>query len=102
MGEKIKNTLPKLLESINSIYGNKNKKSISEILDSFRQISEDYNEFNNTQINRREYSSYIYDECPEDERIDFYIDQLENIKCLVINSQFVFVSTLNYSTVMAV
>lgn len=86
MGEKIKNTLPKLLESINSIYGNKNKKSISEILDSFRQISEDYNEFNNTQINRREYSSYIYDECSEDERIDFYIDQLENIKCLVINS----------------
>ena len=86
MSEKFKNTLPKLLESINGIYGNENKKSISEILDSFRQISEDYNEFNNTQINRREYSSYIYDECPEDERIDFYIDQLENIRCLVINS----------------
>ena len=51
MSEKFKNTLPKLLESINGIYGNENKKSISEILDSFRQISEDYNEFNNIKIN---------------------------------------------------
>ena len=80
------NILSKQLQFVNNVYDNKNNKSIGEILDSFRQISEDYNEFNNSIIQQKAYSSYIYDECTSDERFEFYIDQLEQIKCLVINS----------------
>ena len=80
------NILSKQLQFVNNVYDNKNNKSIGEILDSFRQISEDYNEFNNSIIQRKAYSSYIYDECTSDERFEFYVDQLEQIKCLVINS----------------
>lgn len=75
-----------LRKSVNNIYENKDKKSLTEILNSFRQISEEYNDFNNSFIKEQNYSSYIFDECTEDEQLNFYIEQLEQIKCLVINS----------------
>lgn len=55
------------------------------MLNSFRLISEDYNKFNNKE-NKTNYSSFNYNELTNDEKTQFFNDQLQFIECLVTNS----------------
>ena len=59
------------------------EKSLTEILESFRCISKDYN---NIKIEKVNYSSNNYDECSDEEKNQFFNDQLQFIECLVTNS----------------
>ena len=59
------------------------EKSWTEILESFRCISKDYN---NIKIEKVNYSSNNYDECSDEEKNQFFNDQLQFIECLVTNS----------------
>ena len=80
------NSLGTYLKRINDHYNDKNK-SLTDILKSFSQISNEYNELNEVknQINNQ-YSSYNYNECTDNEKEDFFSDQLQFIETLVINS----------------
>ena len=88
MSEKIfSNSLGNYLNKINNEYNSKNK-SVTDILKSFSQISNEYSEFNETELKNIEnnYSSYNYIECNEDEQDEFFSDQLQFIETLVTNS----------------
>lgn len=58
-------------------------KSMSEILNSFRCISDDLNNMNIQNFN---YSSHNFRECTKEEQERFYNEQLQLIECLVTNS----------------
>ena len=87
MSEKIfSNSLGNYLNKINNEYSSKNK-SVTDILKSFSQISNEYNEFNEVkQNNDKKYTSNNYIECSIDEQEEFFSDQLQFIETLVINS----------------
>lgn len=76
------NIFGKYLKSINDNYSK--DKSISEILNNFKQISDDYNIDHS--INKKSYSNIRYDLCSVDERKDFFNSQLQFIECLVTNN----------------
>ena len=88
MSEIFNNQLGSYLKQINDQYGKNKEKSISDILRSFSQISPEYNkleEINNGYLEKK-YSSFNFNECTEDEKEDFFNDQLQFIETLVINS----------------
>ena len=88
MSEIFNNQLGSYLKQINDQYGKNKEKSISDILRSFSQISPEYNkleEINNGNLEKK-YSSFNFNECTEDEKEDFFNDQLQFIETLVINS----------------
>lgn len=74
--------LGKYLKSINDNYSK--DKSISEILNNFKQISDSYNI--DEQLDKKSYNNIRYDLCSIAERKDFYNDQLQFIECLVTNN----------------
>lgn len=76
------NFFGKYLKTVNDNY-NKNK-SITDILNNFKQISDDYNM--NFNIEEKHYSNKRYDLCPVEERKLFFKDQLQLIECLVTNN----------------
>ena len=81
---KYTNNLGRYLKEINERYSKKQNISLTDILDSFRQIPK--NSFNEAKVNEKEYSSYIFDELSYDEQQEFINDQLQFIECLVVNS----------------
>ena len=73
------------IKQINEIYKNKEKQSLTDILESFSCISKDYNEIeNNIELNK--YSNILYSKCTVEEQQAFFEDQLQMIECLVLNS----------------
>ena len=46
------NNISELLNKLNNNYKNNEEKSLSDILDSFSQLSKDYADFNNLSINK--------------------------------------------------
>lgn len=73
------------IKQVNEIYKNKDKQSLTDILESFSCISKDYNEIEN-QIELNKYSHILYSQCSEDEQNQFFQDQLQLLECLVTNS----------------
>jgi len=73
----------KQLKEVNEIYSKKNQ-SMSDILNSFRQISSSYE--NIQELQNKTYSSYIFNECTKEEQEDIFNEQLQFIECLVTNS----------------
>lgn len=86
MAENLNKNLKNYLKHIHSIYRNEKQNSLSEILNSFKQIPDDYNEFNETSNNIiNTYSDPDYLKCDEQEQQMFRDDQLQMIECLVLN-----------------
>lgn len=73
----------KQLKEVNELYSKKNQ-SMSDILNSFRQISSSYE--NIQELQNKTYSSYIFNECTKEEQEDIFNEQLQFIECLVTNS----------------
>ena len=71
------------LKRISDTY--KSEQSLTNMLDSFRLISEEYNKLNDS-TKEFNYSSYKFNELTYDEKTKFYNDQLQFIECLVTNS----------------
>ena len=61
-------------------------KSLSDVLDSFRCISKQYQEFNSIDQTTRNYSDNNYALCSENEQNDFDLIELETLECLVCNT----------------
>ena len=86
MAEKIlTRRLQEYLKKLHSTYKNDNKNSLTDILNSFKQISDDYNEFNENQQIEYSYSNVDLLLCNKDEQRQFYNDQLQLIECLLLN-----------------
>ena len=58
--------LGKYLTELNKIYSKNDKQSLTETLNNFRQISEEYKDFNETK-EEFSYSSYNFLECTKEE-----------------------------------
>ena len=75
------------IKQVNELYKNKEKQSLTDILESFSCISKDYNEIEN-KIELNKYSHILYSDCTEEEKQLFFEDQLQMIECLVLNSVY--------------
>ena len=62
------------------------KKSLSDVIDNFRCISKEYQEFNSIDQTIRNYSNNNYSLCTEDEKDNFDNIELETLECLVCNT----------------
>ena len=82
MQDNTKLNLGQYLSELNKIYAKKDKQTLTETLDNFRQISESYKNFNEDKVEFK-YSSYNLLECTKEEQLNFYNDQLQMIECLV-------------------
>ena len=71
--------------NLNKLYQSKSNQSLSEILNSYSELSKDYKNKVNEVIEFN-YSSYNFNECTREEKLDFYNNQLQLIECLVTNS----------------
>lgn len=71
------------LKKIGNTY--KEEKSLTNMLNAFRLISEDYNKLNNNEV-VFDYSSYNFNECSEVEQEMFIDDNLRQLECLVTNT----------------
>lgn len=87
MAEIFNSELGNYLKKLNNQYNSKDK-SLTDILKSFSQISNEYNELNEVESNDlgSQYSSYNYIECSDTEQEDFFSDQLQFIETLVVNT----------------
>jgi len=87
MAEVFNSELGNYLKKLNNQYNSKDK-SLTDILKSFSQISNEYNELNEVESNDLglQYSSYNYIECSDTEQEDFFSDQLQFIETLVVNT----------------
>jgi hypothetical protein len=74
----------KYLKQIDETFGNSENKSLSEIIESFRLITEDYHELSN-KPRKFTYSSYKFHECTKSEQEQFESEQLDLINTLVID-----------------
>lgn len=72
----------KQLKEINNIYSK--GQSMTDILDSFRQISQSYKEVQ--EVQNFSFSSYLFNECSKEEQEYLFNEQLQFIECLVTNS----------------
>lgn len=73
----------KQLKDVNELYSKRNQ-SMTDILNSFRQISQSYKEVK--EVQDFHYSSYKFEECTNSEKEEFFNDQLQFVECLVTNS----------------
>ena len=78
------NALGNYLKLVNSNY-DKNQ-SITDILNNFRAMSTDYSQFSNDNEETFNYSSRNFNECTDEEKQNFFNDQLQFVECLVTNS----------------
>ena len=69
---------------------NDKKQSLSEILESFSQISKNYKETSQIKNQENNYSSNNFLSCTDIEQQNIINNQLNNIKCLVTNSIYEF------------
>ena len=60
-------------------------KSVNDVYENFAVLSKDFQEFNNTQINSRQYSSKDYDRCTPEEQ-EMFNQDLSVIESLVCKS----------------
>ena len=81
MSNNIKNYLSNLYKK-----ADKNKQSLSEILNSFSQIPSYYDDINKIKLQNTQYSSTDYLECSEEEKTKFQEEVLARLKSLVIHS----------------
>lgn len=72
------------LKKISGIY-NKDK-NLTDILNSFRLLTPEYQKFNETIEDNIKYSNDIYSECSNEEKDAFIKDQLSTFECVVCNS----------------
>lgn len=76
----------KYLRQLNETFKNEKNKTISEILDEFRYMSEDFQKLNDKlHISKPQYSNPRFDLCTRDEQYNFVNDQLQLIETLVTN-----------------
>ena len=81
-----KTKLHDYLKRLHNIYKNNDKNNLSDILASFKQLSDEYNEFTqNTQQVSYNYSDHDFLKCSDDEKQEFINDQLQMVECLVLN-----------------
>ena len=73
------------IKKVNDLLKNTGKQSLTDILESFSCITKDYNEIGN-KIETNKYSNVLYSKCTEDEKLDFYENQLQLIECLVTHT----------------
>ena len=78
------NNVGKYLQKVNETFKNTENKSLTDILESFRLVSEEYHNLSNKE-QKFEYSSYNFNECPGPEKVQFANDQLQFIETLVID-----------------
>lgn len=82
------NTLSNYLHNIYGFYKKLNdteeEQSLTDVLNSFAQISEEYKDITN--INKKHYSNINYYDCSKEEQEEFSKDILSKLKTLVINS----------------
>lgn len=71
----------------------KEEKTLTGMINSYRVISEDYNKLNKIE-NTFNYSSYNYNDCSEEEQYDFFTNQLQFVECLVTNTIYDKVGTI--------
>jgi len=77
-------TVGKYLKRLNETFKNEKNKSLSDILDDFRYMSEDFQKLNDKLItNNIIYSNARFDLCPLEEQRQFVNDQLQLIETLV-------------------
>lgn len=75
------------LNRFNDLYKNKENKTLSEIFDSFSCISKEYSKIDNELSNNDiKYSNPLYNNCTNEEKEQFFNDQLQFIECYVTNS----------------
>lgn len=79
------------IKRVNDVYDS--EQSITDMLSSFRLISEEYNKLSST-IPPFAYTSYSFNELSKEEKESFYNDQLQFIECLVTNSIYDKVGTV--------
>ena len=77
--------LTNYLKKINEAYSRQENQSLSDILNTFSQISKDYKDISSDDKNI-EYSNADFSKCTRDEQLSFYVDQLQLIECLVTNT----------------
>lgn len=77
-------TVGQYLQKVNKTFKNEDNKSLTDILESFRLISEDYTDLSQS---RKEftYSDYQFNNCPPEERLIFAKEQLQFIETLLID-----------------
>lgn len=72
------------LRKLNETFKNEQNKTISEILNDFRYMSEDFQKLNDKlHVNRPQYSNPRFDLCTKEEQFNFVNDQLQLIETLV-------------------
>ena len=76
-------TVGKYLKRINETFKNEKNKSLSDILNDFRYMSEDFQKINDKLSNKITYSNSRFDLCTIDEQKQFISDQLQLIETLV-------------------
>ena len=69
------------LKKINDTYDK--TKSVTEILDNFRCISKEYQDFSCSADKDKHYSSYKYSECSDSEKLDFEISEYTKAEPLI-------------------
>lgn len=80
------NNISNYINKINEVYTNNNKTSLTDVLSSFRQTTEDFSKALDITDTKLQYSSYDFLECDSDEQLDFFNNELQLIECLVTNS----------------
>lgn len=73
------------IKKVNDLLKNTEKQSLTDILESFSCITKDYNEIGN-KIEQNKYSNVLYSKCTEDEKEDFFENQLQLVECLVTHT----------------
>lgn len=77
----------KYLYRLNKTLKNEEKQSFTDILKSYGVISADYyNKFANNKRGDFQYSSYNFNDCPGEERVQFAREQLATLRVLVTNN----------------
>ena len=77
--------ISKYLKKVSDTFQNSSNKSISEILNDFSYMSEDYQNSNKLSTSKTSYSNFRFDLCTKEEQEDFINKQLQLIETLVTN-----------------
>jgi hypothetical protein len=77
-------TVRQYLQKVNKTFKNEDNKSLTDILESFRLISEDYTDLSQSK-KEFPYSDYKFNNCPPEERLIFAKEQLQFIETLLID-----------------
>ena len=73
-------------QRLNDVFKKSSTKSLSETIQEFSCAANDFKNFSDDEIEKREYSSTRLDLCSKEEQQDFFINTLDKIQTLVIRS----------------